>query len=121
MMLEYAPSLEDAIAHSTDVDILATELEEAGLITKDQTRLFLVLDDYDAEPTAAILIGMVTIKVYSNSENFTTFLDVLRKDEATYGYILRKMKGKGEFVIIVCTLSKLKLATAHDYKPCMTL
>ena len=118
-MLKYAPSLKDAVAHSTNVNTLATELEKAGLITKDQIRSLLFLGD--AKAKAAILIGMVAIKVYSNSENFTTFLDVLKKDEATYGHILAKMKEKGVFVIIVCTDCKLKFATAHDYGPCMTL
>ena len=93
-MLEYAPSLEDALAHRGNIDTFATEIKKAGLITKHRIRLF-----GDAKTTAAILIGMITIKVYSNSENFTTFLDVLRKHEATYGHILAKMKEKGVFMI----------------------
>ena len=97
MMLEY----EDALVDDTDQDIntLATELEQAGLITEDQKRLSLFLGD--AKATAAVLVGMVTIKVYSNSENFTTFLDVLKKDEATYGHILAKIKEKGDTVFMI--------------------
>ena len=98
-MLEYAPSLEHAISDrygGRATKILATELEEAGLITNDQIRSFLFHDD--AKATAAVLLGMVTIKVYSNSENFTTFLDVLKKDKETYGHILAKMEEKGIYV-----------------------
>ena len=105
MMLEYAQSLEDALADDTNLDILARELKQAGLITNDQIRSFLFLDD--AKATAAVLIGMITIKVYSNSENFTTFLDVLKKHEATYEHILAIMKEKGVFIIIVCITSNL--------------
>ena len=106
MMLECAPSLEDALADYIALDVLAMKLTQAGLITKDQMLHVLLVGIRDAKATAAnILIGMVTIKVYCNSENFTTFLDVLKKDEATYGHILAKMKDKGVFVIIVCTAS----------------
>ena len=95
MMLEYAPSLQDALADDLNVFRLATELEDAGLITMDQRRPVLLIDD--AKVAAAILISMVTTKVHCNSENFTTFLEVLKKDKATYGHILAKMKGKGVF------------------------
>ena len=110
MMLEYAPSLEDALADDMDEDVmrtLARELEVAGLITENLLmKLHMV---HDAKAIAAILLGLVTIKVYSNSENFTTFLDVLKKDKETYGHILAKMKEKGVFVIIVCTASNLPI------------
>ena len=101
MMLIYAPSLADALAYGTDEDIdtLARELVKAGLITNDQRKSFRFFGD--AKATAAILIGMVTIKVYSNSENFTTFLDVLKKDKETYGHILAKMEEEGVFVIMI--------------------
>jgi hypothetical protein len=75
-MLEYAPSLVDALAaNDTNVTWIATELEKAGLITEDQSKL--LETSVDAGTRAA------------------TFLDVLKKDEATFGYILAKMKGKG--------------------------
>ena len=96
MMLEYAPSLEDALADDIDEGVMRTltrELEIAGLITENQLMELRMV--HDAKTTAAILIGLVTTKVYSNSENFTTFLDVLKKDEAIYGHILAKMKEKG--------------------------
>ena len=38
MMLEYAPSLEDALADDAKVTCLATELEKTGLITEDQRK-----------------------------------------------------------------------------------
>ena len=96
MMLEYTPSLKDTLVDDGNLDILSQELEIAGLITGDQRRSLLTnIIFYDATIVAAILIGMVTIKVYCNSENFTTFLDVLKQDEATYGHILTKMKEKG--------------------------
>ena len=109
MMLEYASSLEDALADVTNLDVLTVELTIVGLITDDQMK-HVLLGIHDAKVKAAsILIGLVTIKVYSNSENFTTFLDVLKKHEAKYGHtgILAKIKDseKGLFVIIVCTAS----------------
>ena len=103
MMLEYAPSLADALADDINEDVMHTltrELEVAGLITKNPLMESHMV--HDAKTIAAILIGMITIKVYSNSENFTTFLDVLKKHKAIYGHtsILAKMKEKGVFVII---------------------
>ena len=101
MMLIYAPSLEDALAYGTDedVDTLARQLVKAGLITNDERKSFRFFGG--AKATAAILIGMVTVKVHSNSDNFTTFLDVLKKDKETYGHILAKMEEKGVFVIMM--------------------
>ena len=96
MMLEYPPSLKDALADRTNVTWLATELEKTGLITEDQRKL--LETSVDADTRAAELISMITTKVDSNSENFTRFLDVLKKDEATYGHILAKMKVKGVHV-----------------------
>ena len=93
MMLEYAPSLEDALVDNMKVIWLATELEKAGLIMEDQRKS--LETSIDADIRAAKLIGMVTTKVHHSPESFTTFLDVLRKDEATFGHILAKMKGKG--------------------------
>ena len=94
MMLESAPSLEDALADHTKVTWLATELEKAGLITEDQ-RKSLETSQIDAGTRSAELVSMVTTNVCYSSENFITFLDVLKKDEATFGHILAKMKGKG--------------------------
>ena len=94
MMLKYTPSLEDALADDVRVTWLAMELEKAGLITEDQ-RKSLEASQVDAGTRSAELVSMVTTKVRYNSENFTTFLDVLKKDEATFGHILAKMKGKG--------------------------
>ena len=93
MMLEYVRSLEDALADDTKVIWLATELEKTGLITEDQRKS--METSIDADIKAAELISMIKDKVCYSSENFTTFLDVLRKDEATFGHILAKMKGKG--------------------------
>ena len=93
MMLEYAPSLEDALADNKKVIWLATELEKTGLIMEDQRKSLETSIDTDIR--AAELIGMVTTKVRYSSESFTTFLDVLKKDEATFGHVLAKMKGKG--------------------------
>ena len=95
-MLEYTLSLEDALADHTNITWLATELEKAGLITEDQRKS--LETSVDADTRAAELISMVTTEVYYNSENFTTFRDVLKKDEATYGHILAKMKDKGVYV-----------------------
>jgi hypothetical protein len=101
MMLEYTPSLEDTLAaDDTNVTWLATELEKAGLIAEDQRKS--LETSADADTRAAELISMITTKVHSNSENFTTFLDVLKKDEATYGHILAKIKGKGTTYCIFC-------------------
>ena len=97
MMLEYVPSLEDTLADDTKIIWLATELDKAGLITKDQRKSMETSIDSGAK--AAELISMITSKVYSDSENFTTFRDVLKKDEATYGHILAKMKDRG---ILLC-------------------
>ena len=93
MMSEYAPSLEAALADNKKVIWLATELEKAGLITEDQRKSSET--SVDADIRAAELIGVVTTKVRYSSESFTTFLDVLKKDEATFGHILAKMKRKG--------------------------
>ena len=93
MMLECASSLEDALADNMKVVWLATELEKAGLIMEDQRKS--LETSIDADIRAAELISMVTTKVHHSSESFTTFLDVLRKDEATFGHILAKMKRKG--------------------------
>jgi hypothetical protein len=93
-MLECTPSLVDALAaDDTKVTWLATELEKAGLITEDQRKS--LKTSIDADTRATVLISMVTTKVHCNSENFTTFLDVLKNDKATFGHILAKMKGKG--------------------------
>ena len=96
MMLESAPSLKDALADHTNATWLATELEKAGLITEDQRKS--LETSVDTDTRVAKLISMVTTEVDSNSENFTRFLDVLKKDEATYGHILAKMKEKGVYV-----------------------
>ena len=98
-MLEYTPSLEDALADRTNATWLATELEKAGLIAEYQRKS--LETSIDADTRAAELISMVTTKVDSNSENFTRFVDVLKKDKATYGHILAKMKDKGMYV---CTI-----------------
>ena len=100
-MLECAPSLKDTIARGTNATWLTRELEKVGLITRDQRGVLRQISDAKVE--APLLIGMVTIRVYCNSENFTTFLDVLKKDEATYGYILAQMKEKG----VYCNASRL--------------
>ena len=93
MMLEYASSLEDALIDDTKIIWLATDLEKARLITEDQRKS--LETSIDADIRAAELINMVTAKVCYSSENFATFLDVLKKDEATFGHILTKMKNKG--------------------------
>lgn len=93
-MLEYSPSLESALgADNTNVTWLATELERAGLVMADQIGPLSYA--HDAKVTAAILISMVTTKVHCNSENFITFLDVLKKDKATYGRILDEIEENG--------------------------
>lgn len=46
----------------------------------------------DEETRAAQLVGMVTTKVDLNSNNFDTFVEVLEKDDATYGDIVIEMK-----------------------------
>ena len=96
MMLKYTPSLEDALANDTNITWLATELEKAGLIMEDQRKS--LETSVDADTRAAELISMVTTEVRYSSENFTTFWDVLKEDEATYGHILAKMKDKGVYV-----------------------
>ena len=93
MMLEYAPNLEDALADHTNATWLATELEKAGLIMEDQRKS--LETSVNADTRAAELISMVTTKIDSNSENFAKFIDVLKRDEATYEHILAKMKDKG--------------------------
>ena len=98
MMLEYAPSLEDALADDTKIIWLATELDKAGLITEDQ-RKSLETSIIDSGTRAAKLISMITSKVCSNSENFTTFRDVLRKDDTTYGHVLANIKDKGMIIL----------------------
>ena len=103
MMLEYTPSLWDALADHTKVTWLAVELENAGLITEDQ-RKSLETSQVD---TTAELVRMVTAKVRHSSKNFTTFLDVLKQDEATFGHVLARMKlqDKGIFMYdCVCIL-----------------
>ena len=94
-MLECSPSLKDTIARGTNATWLTRGLEKAGLITSDQRGVLRQISD--AKVKAAILIGMVTTRVYCNSKNFTTFLDVLKKDETTYGHILAQMKEKGVY------------------------
>ena len=93
MILESTPSLKDALADDTNVTWLATELEKTGLITEDQRKS--LETSIDTDTSAAKLISMITSKICSNSENFTTFCDVLKKDEATYGHVLAKIKDKG--------------------------
>ena len=97
-MLESTPSLKDALADYTNATWLATELEKAGLITEDQRKS--LETSVDSGTRAAELINMITSKVDSKSENFTIFRDVLRKDDATYGHILAKMKDKGIILYI---------------------
>ncbi|MCG8623437.1 MAG: hypothetical protein MJE68_15770, partial [Proteobacteria bacterium] len=63
------------------------------LITEDQRKLLETI--VNAYTRAAELISMVKNKVNSNSENFISFCDVLKKSEATYGHVLAKMKDKG--------------------------
>ena len=93
MMLEYAPSLQDTLA-DINVDRFAIELMKAELIMREQI-MAIISQISDTKIKAAILISLITTKVYCNSENFDTFLDVLQKYEATCGHILAKMKGKG--------------------------
>ena len=93
MILEYAPSLEDALANRTNITWLAIELEKAGLIMEYQRKS--LETSVDSGTRAAKLISTIISEVCSDSENFTTFCDVLKKDEATYGHILAKMKDKG--------------------------
>ena len=88
MMLEYAPSLEDALADDAKVTCLITELEKTGLITEDQRKS--LETSVDADTRAAELISMVTAEVRYSSEKFITFRDVLKKDETTYGHVLAK-------------------------------
>ena len=92
-MLEYIPALKNALADGTNVIRLARELEKAGLIMGDQRKS--LETSVDAKIRATELISMVETKVGLNADNFTTFLDVLKKDEATYGHILAEMKEKG--------------------------
>ena len=96
MMLEYTLSLEDALADDTNVTWLATELEKTGFITEDQRKS--LETSVDADIRAAELISMVKTEVRYSSEKFITFLDVLKKDEATFGHILAKVKDKGIYV-----------------------
>jgi hypothetical protein len=99
MMLEYTPSLVDALAaDDTNVTWLAKELEKAGLIVEDQRKS--LETSVDADTRAAELISLVTTNVRHNSENFTSFLDVLKKDEVTYGHILAKIKDKGMYMYV---------------------
>ena len=93
MMLEYAPSLKDTFA-DTNVHRFASELMEAGLIMREQM-MAATFQISGTKVKAAILISLITTKVYCNSENFAIFLDVLQKYEATCGHILAKLKGKG--------------------------
>ena len=93
MMLESTPSLKDALADHTNITWLITELEKARFIVEDQRKSLETI--VNADTRAAELISMVKNKVNSNSENFTSFCDVLKKDEATYGHVLAKMKDKG--------------------------
>ena len=93
-ILEYTPSLTDVLANGTNIVRLAGELVRAGLINKANERKMLNTA-VDADIRAAELISMVTTKVDLNSQNFTTFLEVLGKDQATYGDILTNMKKGG--------------------------
>ena len=93
MMLEYAPRLKHILA-DINVDRFASELMEAGLIMRELKKAA-TFQISDTKVKAAILISLITTKVYCNSENFAIFLDVLQKYEATCGHILAKMKGKG--------------------------
>ena len=97
-MLECTLNLKSRLNNHSKVIELAKELEKAGLITKDQLQS-LFHNIFCEISAASILISMITTKVYCNSENFTILFDVLKKDEATYGHILAKMKGKGVFAI----------------------
>ena len=97
MMLEYVPSLKDALADDTKVTWLSTELEKAGFITEDQRKSLETSIDADIR-SAELITSMVTTEVCYSSEKFVTFLDVLKKDEATFGHILAKVKDKGVYV-----------------------
>jgi hypothetical protein len=89
-MLEYAPSLVDALAaDDTNVTWLATELEKAGLITEYQRK------SLEASMETSVDAGI----------RAATFLDVLKKDEATFGHILTKMKGKGMTLYVYKSVS----------------
>ena len=104
MMLEYAPSLKDALADDTNITWLARELEKAGLMEEYQRKS--LETSIDSGTRATKLITMITSEVCSDSENFTTFRDVLKKDKATYGHILANMKYKGIYMCVcVCVSS----------------
>ena len=93
-MLEHTPSLTNVLADGSNIVRLAGELVRAGLISKANERKMLNTA-VDADIRAAELISMVTTKVDLNSQNFTTFLEALGKDQATYGDILTNMKKGG--------------------------
>ena len=91
MMLKCTPSLTNVLANGTNIIRLARELEKVGLISMDN-KDSLTNTAIDADIRAAELVSMVITKVDHNSENFTTFLGVLKKDQATYEHILIKME-----------------------------
>ena len=93
-MVEYTPSLTDVLADVTNIVRLSGELVRAGLITEANERRILITA-VDTDIRAAELISMVTTKVDLNPQNFTTFLEALRKDKVTYGDILINMKNDG--------------------------
>ena len=89
--------LVDLLADDNNVVTLSQELKTAGLISKDNSRNMANVN-VASTVRAANLVDMVTTKVQLNSQHYTTFVDILKKDRATYGDILKDMGKYYKFV-----------------------
>ena len=82
--------LVDLLANGNNVVTLSQELVTAGLINKANNREMANVQ-VSATARAADLVAMMTTKVELNSKHYTTFVDILQKDTATYEDILKDM------------------------------
>ena len=82
--------LVDLLANGNNVVTLSQELQTAGLINRANNR-DLCNVHVSSTVRAAELVRMMTTKVEHNSQHYTTFVDILKKDTATYEDILRDM------------------------------
>ena len=82
--------LTDTVADSTNVVRLSQEAFEKGLISKSNNRE-MANPHVSTDVRSAQLIGMILTKVELNEKNFDVFVEILRKDQTTYGTIVEEL------------------------------
>ena len=84
--------LVNLLANGSNVVTLSQELQTAELINRANNREMANIH-VASTVRAAQLVDMVTTKVQLNSQHYTTFVDILKKDTATYKDILSERHG----------------------------